>query len=172
VWDLGANVAVQPPVLVARIATVAFDLDPTCAEAAYRRAGEEDDRHLLPLVIDLVNPSPAIGWANEERSNLAERGPADLVLALALIHHLAIGNNVPIPRIARFLAEIAHRVVVEFVPKGDEKVSHLLMNRDDIFPDYTVEGFEEAIAPWFEIERRQPIEDSVRILYLLRRREQ
>jgi hypothetical protein len=92
-------------------------------------------------------------------------------LALALIHHLAIGNNVPI-RGSSLLAEIAHRVVVEFVPKGDEKVSHLLMNRDDIFPDYTVEGFEHAIAPWFEIERRLPIDDSVRVLYLLRRREQ
>jgi hypothetical protein len=102
---------------------------------------------------------------------LAQRGPADLCLALALVHHLAIGNNVPLPRIARFLAEISRWAVVEFVPKGDEKVSILLLNREDIFPEYTVEGFERAVAPWFEVHRRAEITGSGRVLYLLKTRD-
>ncbi|MGH3118417.1 MAG: SAM-dependent methyltransferase, partial [Gaiellales bacterium] len=105
------------------------------------------------------------------RMSLAERSPADLCLALALIHHLAIANNVPLPRIARFLAEVSLWAVVEFVPKGDEKVSLLLLNREDIFPDYTVDGFERAIAPWFEVDQRVTIPGSGRVLYLLKRRQ-
>ena len=172
VWDLGANVGRFSRLASSRgIQTVAFDLDPSCVETAYRRTRTEADPDLLPLVLDLANPSPAIGWANEERSTLAERGPADLSLALALIHHLAIGNNVPLPRLARFLAEISRRAIVEFVPKQDEKVALLLRNRDDVFPDYTVEGFERAVTSVFEIERRLPIDDSARVLYLLRRHE-
>lgn len=171
IWDLGANVGRFSRLGSSRgIATVAFDLDADCVEATYRRMQAEGDRHLLPLVFDLANPSPAIGWANEERMTLAERGPADLCLALALVHHLAIGNNVPLPRIARFLADIARWTAVEFVPKTDEKVSFLLKNRDDIFPDYTAAGFERAVARWFDIDRRVPIGASGRVLYLLRRR--
>jgi hypothetical protein len=172
VWDLGANVGRFSRLSSSRgIPTVSFDLDAGCVEAAYGRARADDDANLLPLVLDLANPSPAIGWANEERMTLAERGPADLCLALALVHHLAIGNNVPLPRIARFLADICRRAVVEFVPKQDEKVIHLLRNREDVFPDYTVQGFERSVGPWFDIERRIPIEDSARLLYVLRRRE-
>ena len=170
VWDLGANVGRFSRLASSRgIETVAFDLDPDCVEATYRRVRAEDDGHLLPLVLDLADPSPAIGWANEERMTLAQRGPADLCLALALIHHLAIGNNVPLPRIAGFLAEISRWAVVEFVPKDDEKVSLLLFNREDVFTDYTVDGFERAVAPWFEIEQRAPVTGTARVLYLLRR---
>jgi hypothetical protein len=170
-WDLGANVGRFSRLGSSRgIPTIAFDLDPDCVETTYRRVREEREPNLLPLVLDLANPSPAIGWANEERMTLAQRGPADLCLALALIHHLAIGNNVPLPRIARFLAEISRWAAVEFVPKSDEKVARMLMNREDVFPDYTIDGFERAVAPWFEIDRRMPIAGSDRILFLLRRR--
>ena len=73
------------------------------------------------------------------------------------------------PRIARFLAQLCRWAVVEFVPKSDEKVSRLLLDRDDIFPDYTFDGFEASVAPWFENDDRVPIEGSSRVLYLLRR---
>jgi hypothetical protein len=171
IWDLGANVGRLSRLGSSRgIPTIAFDLDPDCVEATYRRVRDERERNLLPLLLDLANPSPAIGWANEERMTLAQRGPADLVLALALVHHLAIGNNVPLARIAAFLASIGRSAAVEFVPKDDGQVSRMLMNREDVFFDYTPEGFERAVAEWFDIDRRMPIDGSARILYLLKRR--
>jgi hypothetical protein len=102
-------------------------------------------------VLDLVNPSPALGWAHEERYSLAERSSADLVMALALIHHIAISNNVPLARIARYFARLAEHLIIEFVPKSDPKVKILLATREDVFPTYTQEGFEEAFLEPFEI---------------------
>jgi hypothetical protein len=120
--------------------------------------------------MDLADPSASTGWAGQERMSLAERGPADLVLALALVHHLAIGHNVPLPRVMGFLASVGRRVAIEFVPKDDVRVRQLLKDREDVFPGYTQPAFEEALAPRFEIERREAIADSGRTLYLLRRR--
>src|SRR5207249_6622227 len=113
------------------------DLDPACVERNYRDAVDGDETDVLPLVMDLSNPSPAIGWAGTERMSLADRGPADLALALALIHHLAIGNNVPLGRIAAYLGELCTWLAVEFVPKSDPKVQVLLASREDVFPGYT-----------------------------------
>jgi hypothetical protein len=101
---------------------------------------------------------------------LAERGPADLVLCLALVHHLAIGNNVPLRMISEYLATLARHIAVEFVPKDDLRVRQLLSSRTDIFPDYTLQGFEEAFFPAFETVRREPVAGSSRLLYLMRRR--
>jgi hypothetical protein len=101
---------------------------------------------------------------------VAERGPADLVLSLALVHHLAIGNNVPLRMISGYLASLGKHLAVEFVPKDDVRVRQLLSSRADIFPDYTVEGFEEAFSSAFDIVRREPVADSSRLLYLLQRR--
>jgi hypothetical protein len=171
VWDLGANVGRFSRLATARgIPTVAFDVDPACVDEAYRRAAADGEPNLLPLVLDLANPSPAIGWANRERMTVEERGPADLVLALALVHHLAIGNNVPLESLAAFLGGIGRRVAIEFVPKEDEKVQRLLMNREDVFPDYTMEGFERSMSVRFDVLRKLPIDDSPRTLYLLRAR--
>ena len=169
-WDLGANVGRFSRLASSRgIATIAFDLDPACVEANYRQVLAGVDRHLLPLVLDLMDPSAAIGWANEERMSLEERGPADLCLMLALIHHLAIANNVPLPRIARFLAQLCRWAVVEFVPKSDEKVSRLLLDRDDIFPDYTEAGFRAAFEPAWTTVDRLPVAGTPRVLFILRR---
>ncbi|MGH2660276.1 MAG: SAM-dependent methyltransferase [Actinomycetota bacterium] len=172
VWDLGANVGRFSRLASRRgIPTIAFDIDPACVDESYRRARSEDDRHLLPLVLDLANPSPGIGWANAERMTLEQRGPADLCLALALVHHLAIGRNVPLPRIADLLTRMGRWIAVEFVSKEDERVAQLLLNREDVFPEYTEEGFEQAMTARFEILRREPIRETKRTLYLLRRRE-
>ena len=171
VWDLGANTG-----QFARLAsssaidTMAFDLDPFCVDEAYRQARAEHDEHLLPLVLDLADPSPAMGWANEERSTVFERGSADLVLALALIHHVVIGRNVPLSAFAGLLARMGRHAIVEWVPKDDPKVRVLLRDREDVFSDYTREGFEAAIQPSFEVMRTEPLPGSGRIMYLLRRR--
>ena len=171
VWDLGANVGRFSRMASTRgIHTLAFDLDAAAVDANYRAARREDDEHLLPLVMDLTNPSPGLGWDHRERLSLADRGPADLALALALIHHLAIGNNLPLPMVAATFARLARSAVVEFVPKDDEKVRTLLATREDVFAGYTVEGFEEAMREVFAIEAREPLPSSGRVLYLLRAR--
>jgi len=100
--------------------------------------------------------------------SLTERGPADLAVALALVHHLAISNNVPLPMIAQFLSRCARHLIIEFVPKGDSQVRRLLSTRPDIFPEYTREGFEAAFGAYFVIERSEQVRDSERILYRMR----
>jgi hypothetical protein len=169
VWDLGANTG-----RFARLAaaagrtTVAWDLDPQAVDAAYATASAAG---LLPLVLDLANPSPSLGWAHRERDSLAARGPAQAVMALALVHHLAIAGNVPLPKVADFLAELARDLIVEFVPKDDPQVRRLLASRDDVFPGYHREGFEAAFGRRFAIERRETVRGTGRGLYLMRRRE-
>ena len=172
VWDLGANTGEYSRIAAEQgIATVAFDVDPAAVEKNYRRVRERKESHMLPLVMDLTNPSPALGWDHDERSSLAGRGPADVVLALALIHHIAISNNVPLERIARCFARLGRQLVIEFVPKNDSQVQRLLATRADIFPDYHRAGFEAAFAPHFETIAVRDVEGSERTLYLLRRRE-
>jgi hypothetical protein len=99
-----------------------------------------------------------------------QRGSADMVLALALIHHLAISNNLPLPDIARFLARLCNSLIIEFVPRGDPKVQKLLAFREDIFPDYTPQGFEAAFSHEFSIVRSETVAHSERCLYLMQRK--
>ncbi len=171
VWDLGANTGRFSRLASDRgIPTLAFDVDPACVERSYREARAAGEEHLLPLLLDLTNPSPALGFAHGERASLLERRSADLVMALALVHHLAIGNNVPLDRVAAYLAALGPRLLIEFVPRGDPKVDRLLATREDVFRDYTREGFERAFGLAYEIEAAEPLEDSERILYRMRRR--
>lgn len=169
VWDLGANTGAFSRLASARgAATVAFDIDPAAVEKNYRDGVRDGERHLLPLLLDATNPSPGLGWENDERLPLAERGPADMLLALALVHHLAIGNNVPLDRIARFLARIGRWLAIEFVPKEDSQVQRLLASREDVFASYDVGSFEAAFRQYFTIESSERIEGSERTLYLMR----
>jgi len=171
-WDLGANNGLFSRELSRRgIETAASDIDPAAVEQDYLALKAGNEQHLLPLVIDLTNPSPALGWAHRERSSMLERGPVDLVMALALIHHLAISNNVPLPVVAEFMANAGRWAIVEFVPKSDSQVKRLLATRKDIFDKYTEEGFEEAFALFFTTEQKVPIPGSQRTLYLFKRRD-
>jgi SAM-dependent methyltransferase len=168
VWDLGANTGQFSKVAAKQGAqAVALDSDPACVETLYREARAEKLGTLLPLVADLTNPSPAIGWANVERQTLEQRGPADLILALAVIHHLAIGNNVPLSAVADYFARIGRRAIVEFVPKSDPMVQRMLASRADVFERYTAEEFERAFSARFTIEQRAVISTSDRLLYLM-----
>ena len=170
VWDLGANNGV-----FSRMAgeggafVVSSDMDPTAVEQNYRQVKAENTENLLPLLLDLTNPSPSIGWANEERDSFAARGPADMVLALALIHHLAISNNVPLLQLADFFAKVGKWLIIEFVSKSDSQVQKLLVSRQDIFPDYTREGFEAAFQQRFRVAEAINVNESERTLYLLER---
>ncbi len=171
VWDLGANNGVfSRQAGAAAACVVSFDIDPAAVEQNYRQVREAKEKNILPLVLDLTNPSPAIGWHNRERESLGQRGPADMVLALALIHHLAISNNVPLPQLAQFFAEMGRWLVIEFVPKSDSQVQKLLQSRVDIFPHYVREDFEQAFQQYFKIEASLPLRESERTLYLMERR--
>jgi hypothetical protein len=88
------------------------------------------------------------------------------VLALALIHHLAIGNNVPFTEMASFFGNTAKNLIIEFVPKEDSKVQILLSSRTDIFTEYDTEHFEKAMGEHFKILQKVPISDSKRTMYL------
>jgi len=149
--------------------TMAFDIDPAAVDLNYREAASRRDSLLLPLVIDLTNPSPSMGWQNQERMSLLERGPADAVMALALVHHLAISNNVPLESLATFFAQIAPWLIIEFVPKTDSQVERLLATRQDIFPEYNPDGFEQAFSKEFAIRKVEPVLDTERQLYLMER---
>jgi ribosomal protein L11 methylase PrmA len=171
VWDLGANNGLFSREASKRgIFTVASDIDPAAVEKNYLAIRSAQEKQLLPLVMDLTNPSPSIGWANQERDSFTARGPVDLVLALALIHHLAISNNLPLTHIADFFASISKWAVVEFVPKSDSQVKRLLATRKDIFDQYTEEGFETAFGIKFELIEKEKLAGSERTLYLLKRK--
>lgn len=169
VWDLGANDGTFSRIATGKGAfTVSFDLDQVAVEKNYRRARDAGERRLLPLLLDLSNPSPALGWAHTERQSLAERGPADVALALGLVHHLAIGNNLPLAAVAAFFRRLANALIVEFVPKSDSQTRRLLRNREDVFPGYDQQGFEAAFRGHFRIESAVRITDSERTLYAMR----
>jgi hypothetical protein len=172
VWDLGANTGRFSRLASERgITTVSLDIDPLAVERNYIDARERGDRHLLPLWIDVTNPTAGRGWANAERSSLEERGPADLLLALALVHHLGIGNNVPMGMLAAYLARIGRRAVVEWVPREDSQVNRLLVVRKDVFSDYNEQAFCSGFSQFFELEGRAPIPGSLRTIYFWRRRD-
>jgi hypothetical protein len=169
VWDLGANTGVFSRIACEQGAyTCAFDVDPACVERAYLEGRKAARRDLLPLRMDLTNPSPALGWAHRERDSLSDRGPADLVMALALIHHLAISNNVPLSAVAEFFRQLGKSLIIEFVPKQDPQVQRLLQSREDIFNDYHQAGFEQAFSQSFEIRQARPVGSDGRVLYLMK----
>jgi hypothetical protein len=172
VWDLGCNTGVFSDLAARHGATViASDYDHDCIEAIYRRMrSASSSASVLPLVIDFANPTPPVGWAGAERFSWLQRGPADLVLALAIVHHWALGGNVPLPMIAEFLAASGRRVLVEFVPKTDPMSQQLLATRPDIFPDYDRANFENAFLGYFDLRQAVPLPESERVLFLFERR--
>lgn len=170
VWDIGANIGTFSRLASARgIPTISFDADEAAVEKNYLQTTVEKETNLLPLVMDLTNPSPSLGWASQERMSLLERGPADLVLALALVHHLAISNNVPFSILAEFLSKIGRALVIEFVPRSDPQVQKLLAGREDIFTGYGQDEFEHAFGKCFQIQARCEIKDTERTVYLMMR---
>lgn len=172
VWDLGANDGTFSRVASAQNAlAVSFDIDPAAVEQNYQQVKAMGEKNIVPLLLDLTNPSPSLGWHNRERDALLARAPADMVLALALIHHLAISNNVPLPQLAEFFADAGKWLVIEFMPKSDSQVQKLLTSRKDIFPNYTRESFEITFAERFSIREKVVVEESERYLYLMEKKE-
>jgi hypothetical protein len=169
-WDLGANTGEFGRLASSRgISTIAFDIDPAAVEQNYLLCRQKNEAELLPLVMDFTNPSPALGWHNCERESLNQRAPADVLMGLALIHHLAISNNVPLTLLAEYFASLGRWLIIEWVPKEDSQVQKLLASRQDIFTGYHQSGFETAFGIYYSIQEKAPIQDSGRILYLMLR---
>ena len=169
VWDLGSNTGLFSRLAAAAGAdTFSFDNDPDCVEINYLEARKKSERRLLPLWMDLTNPSPALGWEHRERLSWLERPVPQLALALGLVHHLAIANNLPLPRIREFCGRLGPWLAIEFVPKEDANAQKLLAVREDVFAGYTRENFEGEFSRGFAIERSVPVWDSPRVLYLMR----
>lgn len=171
VWDVGANTGVFSQIASQKgIRTVAFDADPAAVEKNYLGCKERGETNLLPLLMDFTNPSPSLGWFNEERLSLLQRGPVDTILALALIHHLALANNVPLASLARFFGSLCEFLIIEFVPKHDSQVKRMLATREDVFEDYHPQAFEREFGHRFSILQSIQINDSERTLYLMKKK--
>ncbi len=171
VWDLGSNTGIFSRIASdLGIFTISFDIDPVAVEKNYRQCVEKQETKILPLLMDLTNPSADIGWSNKERSSFMKRGPVDAVMALALIHHLVISNNVPLKKLAEFFSKICNFLVIEFIPKTDSQISRLLVTREDIFTDYTQKNFEIEFKTYFNILKSVEIIDSERTLYIMSRK--
>lgn len=170
-WDFGANTGFFSRIASKKgILTISFDYDILAIEKNYLESIKNNDEKILPLVVDLSNPSPSIGWNNNERKTLAERGPVDLIMALALIHHLAISNNLPFDMIASYFSNLCTHLIIEFVPKEDSQVQKLLSVREDTFPYYTQQNFEDSFKEFFKIIEVIKLHNSHRILFLMQRK--
>ena len=171
IHDLGANTGRFSRLLAGPGRyVVSHDVDALAVERHYLHNRSSNVEGVLPLLLDLTNPSPSVGWALVERASVIDRMSRGTVVALALIHHLAITNNVPLARVAAFFAAVANTIVIEFVPKEDSQVRRLLATREDVFPGYTQAAFEAAFGAHFEILTKDEVPDTVRTLYAMRRR--
>lgn len=165
--DLGANDGYFSKILAEKaIAVVAADSDWHCIDSLHRYTRQHPDCPILPLCVDIADPTPARGFANTERSSFTDRMPADLVVALALVHHLVLGRNIPLGSIAAYFFQLTtDRLILEFVPLSDPKAAQLRRNRKGEVPSYDETALEQAFAGYFTIERKSPVPGTERILY-------
>jgi len=170
VWDMGANTGMFSNIAAKTNANViAFDIDYGALEKGYQSIKKNNIKNITPLFCDFTNPINSLGWENTERMSLIERGPADAILALALVHHLAIPHNLPFEKIASGFSKIGKNLIIEFIEKSDSQVQILLSSRKDIFDKYTQEDFEDSFKKYFNIKEKIKIKDTVRTLYLMER---
>jgi SAM-dependent methyltransferase len=165
--DLGCNDGRFSKILAETAAPVtAVDSDWPCIDKLYR----DHIPNILPLCIDLANPTPASGFRNAERASFTDRAAADLVSALALIHHLALRHNIPLPLIADYFSQLTKKyLIIEFVPTSDSKAQQLTARKTTQPIGYDIPSFEKAFSPHFRIEQKDPIPGTERLLYLLKK---
>lgn len=145
------------------------DIDPIAVHTHHQNILKEQNKTILPMLLDISNPSPAIGWNNKERLSFIERTHVETCQALALIHHLAIGNNTPLPLIADFFAKICDFLLLEFVPKEDSQVIRMMSAREDIFPNYHLTGCLDAFNQHFNCLEQIKITNSERTLLVMKK---
>jgi hypothetical protein len=171
VWDIGSNTGAY-----SRIAgdaagyVLALDADAVTVNHLYESLKQEERTRLLPLMFDVADPSPPLGWRNRERPTLEERGRPDLVLFLAVLHHLVIGAGIPLPDVIDWLASLEASVVIEFVDRDDPMVRRLLGQKNEPYADYDRAAFERCLSAAFDITDRRALESGTRRLYAAERR--
>lgn len=169
VWDLGANDGAYSRIAAKHADyVVAADFDEGAIDPLYRALRAENNTKILPLVLDLVDPSPGIGWRNTERRAFFDRAQPDVVLMLALVHHIAISANVPLPQVVEWMASFGARIVVEFVHPEDVQTQRLFANKPEgLFPGYRVDEWERLLAERFTVEKHESLPGGTRTLYLV-----
>jgi SAM-dependent methyltransferase len=169
VWDLGCNTGAYS-LIAAKGAgyVVAMDADSLAVERFYRKLKAENNTSILPLVMNIADPSPNLGWNSMERKALAVRGKPDLTLCLALIHHLSISAHIPVQDVIDWLASLNTSLVIEFITKDDPMVKTLLRNKEDIYQDYNIDFFEQHLSRSFHVLRREILASGTRFLYFAR----
>jgi hypothetical protein len=163
VWDLGANEG-HFSQLAKEFAkeVVSLDGDPVCIDRLFNKKTS-----ILPLLMDLSTPTPSFGWGEGERKSLSERGPADLLMALALIHHLYISGGIPFVQIAEYFSKLCHHLIVEFIPLEDKKIIQMNLENRIHEDTYNESAFQSQFSKYFKIKQRNPITGSGRILFLM-----
>ena len=166
VWDLGCNTGNFSRIAAERARhVIALDADQLAVERFYQTLKSEERSKILPLVCNIADPSPNLGWRGLERKELMKRGKPDLVLCLALIHHLVLTANIPLKEFIEWLSELDSDLIIEFVTKQDPMVRRLLRNKDDIYKDYKQEYFERCLSARFSIVRQETFNSGTRIIY-------
>lgn len=148
---------------------VSADFDHNSINHLYKKIKEKNISNIHPLMIDFANPSPAIGVNNEERPSFLQRTKVDVTLALALIHHLCIGKNVPFESLAKLFSSLGAYLIIEFVPKEDEKIQLMLQQKKDVYHWYSQDNFAKDFSVYFKITKAIEIGSSKRILFLMER---
>jgi len=167
--DLGANNGYFSEIIAKRnIDIVAADFDAACINNLYKKNKKEDIQNISPIIIDITNPTPPIGWANQERASFIKRANFDLTIALALIHHLCIGKNIPLEKIAQTFSSFGKYLIIEFIPKNDPKVQILLQHRTDNSSEYTIENFESNFITYYDLISKESIANTERLVYLFK----
>lgn len=165
-WDLGCNTGEYSRLVAGHGGrVVAMDADHAAVEGLYRRLCNEGPDNILPLVMNLADPSPGLGWRQSERQGLGGRPRPDLVLSLALIHHAVVGAHIPLRDFVAWLGELGGCLVIEFADRDDPMVKRLLANKDDRYRDYHQDVFEAALDRHFHVEQRLVLSSGTRILY-------
>jgi hypothetical protein len=169
--DLGCNNGWFSKILAEKGAPVlAVDSDWQCVNSLYTYTRENKQANILPLCVDLSNPTPASGFRNAERASFTDRARAGLVIALALLHHLSLGKNIPLPLIAAWLNELTtDYLIIEFIPLSDEKAQQLIARKETPPAGYAIDHFELAFSRHFRIEKKDLIPGTDRVLYRLKK---
>jgi hypothetical protein len=167
-WDIGCNTGTFSKILAEHADTViAMDVDPLAVQKLYNelKSDPKAAKNITPIINNIADASPGIGWRGNERRRLENRGRPDLTICLALVHHVCISAHIPLYEFVAWLASLGTDIVIEMVTKEDAMVKKLLLNKDDIYNDYETEFLEECLDKHFNIEERMSYHNDTRILY-------
>ncbi|MFC1612281.1 class I SAM-dependent methyltransferase [Patescibacteria group bacterium] len=174
ILDIGSNTGFYSKMVASifpKTNVVAIDFDVESIDRLYRENSEKIKANILPLVIDITNPSPALGWNSEERKSFLNRAKFDVVLALAVIHHLRVSKNIPLEKIVELLASVTSKyLVIEYISKDDPMFHKLTAIRKKVFNDYTLNNFENFLSNFFIIKKKIQLDMKTRYLYFLEKK--